>query len=722
MFSKHYTKAEDQRQFDFPDRRQNKQPKPKRRRGNSGKREPGPFEENGPKQQMERPNKRKKTGPSEEALLLSAKLKELSRNKNLDAALKEYWDSSNDSIRDGHHACIMVDCSARCGKISVGEEIIERLTKSGKHVNVETKTALIKGYVHSGEIAKAESVFLPMCECKAKSDLPNIRTLNTLLRGCLWSAASIGKNKVVTGGVVTSEKAWALYKGLVERHALSSPDISSYEYSITLLCQALKTKESEERIEELKNEFGVSKDMTSLDQSVTESLSLSYLGLARAYAILSNNAKATDACKNAIDFAILSKEALEAGKTPEDDYRKRGKNISESRLESNTLYRGHRLSEFESEAKTIKDIVSNKQDEGSRSRELARRLLLRLLVFSGGGTTDLELANEAKSEEDCSVQHRLVHAAYFNYGLDIPLKSLGVEFGKDIKVLRKRDCNRILGSVGLQGGIIDDTGLVDFRRLFNAGTGKTKSKRRKKRILEIELGSGFGDWVVKQAMTFPEKDYLAVELRADRVGQTFARSSILSSVSPLENLCSVGAESGSLLLDHVAKELVSTIYINHPEPPTQTFGAETTNLEAIMSGGDEPAHMLCSRTLVAAAKCLTKSSHGKLVIVTDNHWYGRLICATFVRIARQNPNLFQPVDLSKHHYEEVEAFPVGTLNQLPVIMYEGQPGEAIGHAKLNKDDKGSSYFDRLWRSGAGSHAEKRSRFVIVMSRNQGADS
>lgn len=48
----------------------------------------------------------------------------------------------------------------------VGEEIIERLTTSGKHVNVETKTALIKGYVHSGEIAKAEKIFLSTCESK----------------------------------------------------------------------------------------------------------------------------------------------------------------------------------------------------------------------------------------------------------------------------------------------------------------------------------------------------------------------------------------------------------------------------------------------------------------------------------------------------------------------------------------------------------------------------
>ena len=57
--------------------------------------------------------------PSNEALELSAELKKLSREKKWDKAIELYRDTSNDKIRDGHHACIMVDMSARCDKISV---------------------------------------------------------------------------------------------------------------------------------------------------------------------------------------------------------------------------------------------------------------------------------------------------------------------------------------------------------------------------------------------------------------------------------------------------------------------------------------------------------------------------------------------------------------------------------------------------------------------------
>jgi hypothetical protein len=67
-----------------------------------------------------RPSKKRRSQPSEDALKLSERLKDLSRNKNLDEALKIYWSKSNDLIRDEFHACIIVDCCARCGNISVG--------------------------------------------------------------------------------------------------------------------------------------------------------------------------------------------------------------------------------------------------------------------------------------------------------------------------------------------------------------------------------------------------------------------------------------------------------------------------------------------------------------------------------------------------------------------------------------------------------------------------
>ena len=136
---------------------------------------------------------RKRSPPSIEAMELSDKLKKLSREKKLDEALALFWDNANNNVRDGHHACIMVDMAARCGNIAVsywyllisslpayckipifkihtflyntiifgpqkhnlpqmkvGEKLLEKVAKEGITISVETKTALLK--VSFGEI------------------------------------------------------------------------------------------------------------------------------------------------------------------------------------------------------------------------------------------------------------------------------------------------------------------------------------------------------------------------------------------------------------------------------------------------------------------------------------------------------------------------------------------------------------------------------------------
>lgn len=414
---------------------------------------------------------------------------------------------------------------------------------------------------------------------------------------------------------------------------------------------------------------------------------------------------------------------------------KQGKEDCDSRrAESNAIYRGHRLKEVEVETRALMELC-DKTTTQPIPRQLGRRLLTRLIVLSGGGTTDSEARASAEKESDQvpegfsrTVQSQILNTLYYSYGLAAVLKKLEISVGDGQKLLRRRDCNRVLGSVGLQGGIVCDNGSIDFSRVFAAGIrdGKTRKKRDKSRGLEIELGAGFGDWIVKKALQNPANDFISVELRADRVGQTFARTAAMVGCTPVDNLCIVGAESGSFLSDHVQNESVSAIYINHPEPPTQTFGAETANLLSIMDGGPEPAHMVCGRMILAAAKCLSKSSDSRLIIVTDNRWYGRLICATLVKVTRENTGLLYPVDLStlSNGFKTIETFPHSTMDsdkKDTIPLFEGQPDETIGHPQgngLSMNASGASYFDRLWRSGAGTHAESSARFIIVMARQE----
>ena len=116
------------------------------------------------------------------------------------------------------------------------------------------------------------------------------------------------------GGVVTSERAWTLCRKLKTTNQNDfSFDVSSYEYAISLLCQALRTREGESRINEMKAEFDVGEKLVGVPQSVSESLSFGYLALARAHALLGMNDDAVSACQMSLRFMKASRDSLHSG-------------------------------------------------------------------------------------------------------------------------------------------------------------------------------------------------------------------------------------------------------------------------------------------------------------------------------------------------------------------------------------------------------------------------
>lgn len=533
--------------------------------------------------------RRKRAPPSREALQLSERLKTLSREKKLDEALALYWDSSNDTIRDAFHVCIVVDLTARCGCIHEGERIIHDMkSRPNQHCNVEIQTALLKGYAHAGKLAQAEALFCDMCRTKIQSDLPNPRTLNTLLRGCLWSAAAAsasGDLLDICGGVVTAEKAWSMYKELSmsdDNNTRCTFDISSYEYSITLLCQALRLNDAKSRIEEMKEAFGLGPNDSAAshetDQSLTEALAVAQLALARGNAILGKKMEAVSACKETLSYSSLSQTSLETSSLLSSKRAWKGQQDggagehNNRRAESNAIYRKHRLREMEMEAKTVMEICRKVEEEAFNPRALARRLSTRLVYLSGGGSTESEQGQHKEVglrdnstngvELGKGLQRQIFNSSYFSFGMDAVAQELGVASKPEqhAVALKKKDCNRLLGNFGLQGGIVgNDSSKLDLQRIFSAGIGSgkpSKGRNKKSRPIEVELGAGFGDWIVRKAMVDTTKDYVAVELRADRVAQIFARTTILSMSHPVDNLCIVGADCEAFLR-HIISRLTN---------------------------------------------------------------------------------------------------------------------------------------------------------------------
>ena len=272
------------------------------------------------KQHLDEKPKKKRKKVSQEALSLSSELKELSQKKLMRQALDLYWEPKYEKVRDGFHACIVIDCCARCGDMSEAERIIKEVKRTGRIVNVETKTALIKGYSHNGDMPRAAQIFEQMCQEKNPEQQPNVRTLNTFLRGCLWTAAVVSNKDQIVGGVTSAERTWKLFQNLTEKKdvqtdsdSIKSVDISSYEYLISLLCQALRIDDATKRIKELKDAYGISFRKNSFlggDHTVLETLAVSYLGLGRAHALLGHKKDGLEACKFARNAIHKSREML----------------------------------------------------------------------------------------------------------------------------------------------------------------------------------------------------------------------------------------------------------------------------------------------------------------------------------------------------------------------------------------------------------------------------
>ena len=267
--------------------------------------------------------------------------------------------------------------------------------------------------------------------------------------------------------------------------------------------------------------------------------------------------------------------------------------------------------------------------------------------------------------------------------------------------------------------VIDDDGMINIDTIFT----------KKNRPLDIEIGAGFGTWIVEQAKRNPDRNYIAMELRADRCYQIYTRA-MLQHTEPLSNVSVVGCDCNVLLRTRIVHNTVSTFYAHHPEPPTQVLGDNNKFLQQLSLANNpsvvEPNHMLHSTTILCMCQCLKKD--GCIVIVSDNRSFIRLMAATFTKVVRQHVNVLRTVPLHQIKNGIIPSFNDETILQsiyqidtfqsvVDIYAYSINTGTTT--TNHNSGNDGTSYFDRLWRTGAGTHSETHTRFVIVMQRGNG---
>lgn len=164
------------------------------------------------------------------------------------------------------------------------------------------------------------------------------------------------------------------------------------------------------------------------------------------------------------------------------------------------------------------------------------------------------------------------------------LKALGEERSLRDHFARVREQSVSLS--GLQGSVmrfgigwrfpqvvlVSDT-MPDITRLFvtlRDGSGERESvvgeipaAGRNRRPMFVEVGSGNGDWICRQARDSPETDWVAVELRVERAFEIWSKIEF----EGIRNLVVICGNAHRVFAQFCSPDSLDGVYINYPTPP-----------------------------------------------------------------------------------------------------------------------------------------------------------
>ena len=663
-------------------------------------------------------------------LAVHANRKELQQSMALfDEAISKGW-------ANAHTYAAAINCNVRCGNLVQATRLLERLKKHGRGIKADVihYTTVLKGHCERGDMQAASAILHDMVIRRVS---PNVRTVNTYLRGC-----------VQTGGVALADK---VVQNMVKEYNCN-PDVSSWEYLVTLLAQGLRLEKCLPIVGRLKS-----------DASMVTGLSSIYVQVARAAALLGEHKTARRSIQSARDALKADEErtlgengtikdydadsdgdndvdATTATATPKATGGKRAWRegaLGDARSQSLTLFREHKISELRQELALVEGFLAQQQAH-TQNLEQFRSYFMRVLsLHTAISDTDTDGDADTRTDSNTTVE-QLVEGLLLRFGLGAILSRLSsasianspsasastrttsspssaaaalaksstkidATFSEPLskkdkikaQVARKRERERELDKEkqSLLYGIppayieiarshmrkcVNDNGCFNFGAVFGADNSS--------KPLKLEICSGAGEWAVAQAQADPSSNYVTLELRHDRVYQTFYRAVCAQT----QNLCTVGGDANVVLKKHIAANSLANIFINHPEPPQQT-GAER--------GGSEGKHLLTLDFFAQAGRVL--QTGGLLTIVTDNNWYARFLIRLLS--TAPHPRSLGSVELLAtsgcRSVEEEGGFKA----------YLGKPGKDCGHTV-----DASSYFDRLWKRG-----NLVDRYIIVLKKTSG---
>jgi pentatricopeptide repeat protein len=590
---------------------------------------------------------------------------------------------------------VMIYACVKCDNLALARDIFEQMQSNEKTPpTVISYTTLLKGFCQGGDMASALKLVDTMQEQKLE---PNIRTLNMVLRGALWSAE-----------VGLAHKVWenlcVPHRGT---HVAVTPDAIAVEYIVKLLSQGLQVNKARKILEKYEGLAGVSPS--------------AYLSLATGCAMVGKHAL----CRTALE---LGKKALDAGPEKANRAVKPSKTKEADRAGNKQMpeFKAHQFKEAQLQYEEIHKFAtrvgvispSAEEVDGKKRKRGADadaeivaesqpppellQFFLRMFLMPQSYQACVSSASASASvcadaEEDGAVSESVLDKDNLATALAEQLKQLGYpSYAKACAQGRGESDDE--GPIALDRqtlirrfqSMLTKEGRLRTSMIFDpAGKEQQQSKSKSgsanvpEAPLKLEVCSGSGDWITSQAKNNPNSNYIALELRRNRCYHIFTKM-VFEQVG---NLAVVGGDAAMVLSRHITPSSVSEVFVNFPEPPAD---------DATQEGSDK--HLLTADFMKDIGTALVEG--GKLIIVTDNKPYANQIATTLTAMAAAPGAVFACAVLPRHALAENRAIGEG----LPSGPQYGGGG---GY--------GSSYFDRLWATRS-----KDGRYHIVFRKTKAA--
>lgn len=280
--------------------------------------------------------------------------------KELAQAMRLYEQAIEEDIANSHTYAAIINANIRCGSVDTAEQIMEDMSRRGRKRDVILCTTMMKGYCLDGMLSKAVELLLNMTT-RSPVVAPNIRTINTILRGC-----------VISGNVDVAE----MLLNKTQKEYKLTPDVSTWEYCVILYSQALRLSKVLPIVGRLKSQPDMASGMMNIQLCTARAAAI--LGdfkvcrkaIAATRAELAKDRPLADGGDSSGKEVLGGKRAWRASKAAEEH------EGNSSRDESLQIYREHQRGEAAQELDKMEAFLKKREEEnGSTASDIDKALL-----------------------------------------------------------------------------------------------------------------------------------------------------------------------------------------------------------------------------------------------------------------------------------------------------------------------------------------------------------